>query len=57
MKQASDTDLFPPISIYVDGNTVVKTGDTIIFWELYLYDKPDVLGDLKVLWKCEAKLT
>jgi len=42
-------------TLYVDSDSVVKNGDTIIFWELFVKDTPDSYGSVKDLVKFEAK--
>jgi hypothetical protein len=39
---------------YVDKDTAVKDGNKVFYWVLQIFDKPDVIGTKKMLWKCEA---
>jgi len=39
---------------YVDKDTVVKNGNKVIYWVLQIFEKPDVIGTKKEIWKCEV---
>jgi hypothetical protein len=43
--------------IFFAADLVAKNGSSLIFWELIVYDDPNLFGDLKELWKWEVKLT
>lgn len=43
--------------IFFDADTVARNGSSLVFWELIVYDDPNLFGDLKELWKWEVKLS
>ncbi|MRR17407.1 MAG: hypothetical protein EG826_13215 [Deltaproteobacteria bacterium] len=45
-----------PVNDYIDSDSVVTNGDTIIFWSLTVWEKPDMFIGAKLeLQKWEAK--
>ena len=45
-----------PADVYVDSDSVIKNGDTITFWRLIVWEKPDMfIGAKQELQKWEAK--
>lgn len=43
--------------VYIDADTIVKSGDTIVFWHLIVFDKPNGSGEKQVMENLEANLT
>jgi len=50
------TEEFPVLNSYIDADSVVKNGDTVIFWRLYVLDKP-YKGYAMFLYQAEGNLT
>ncbi len=59
LKLAGWGDDTPPSSVYIDADSVVRSGDTFSFWMLQVYDAPVAIlqNEKNELWKVEAKLT
>lgn len=43
--------------IYIDADSVAEENNTITYWELIIYDHPNVFGDKKDIWKWQVSLT
>ena len=50
------SEAFPVINSYLDADSVLKNGDTVIFWRLYVLDKP-YKGYTRFLYQAEGTLT
>lgn len=51
----SFTEFPPKCDVYLDIDSVTKSGDTITYWELEVYEKPLSDGKKQFLQKWEAK--